>query len=91
MKHLHILFAASLLTLAHNVSAGDTATPVTSVVGAEPISVFSAPTCKPSGDGSFTEIVTTMASVLPPEQGDALLARYCDRCNLIKFSLAQGR
>lgn len=51
------------------------------------LKVSGVPTCKSSGDGTFAEIVTTMASVLPPDQGDALLAKYCGECAKQKFNL----
>jgi hypothetical protein len=47
--------------------------------------------CKTNGDGTYVEMITTMASVLPPAEADALLARYCEECFRRKFSLSQTR
>ncbi|OYY95471.1 MAG: hypothetical protein B7Y41_02925 [Hydrogenophilales bacterium 28-61-23] len=55
------------------------------------LNVLSVAPCKASGDGTFTEMVTTMASVLSPAEADALLARYCDACNKQKFAAARVR
>lgn len=40
----------------------------------------SAARCTPAGDGTFADIVTTMASVLPADQANALLDKHCSPC-----------
>lgn len=45
--------------------------------------------CKPKGDGTFAEIVTTMASVLSPAEGARLLDRYCEPCMKQRFALSR--
>lgn len=67
-----------------------------SIQAAEPsqidtLHVFNVTPCKASGDGTFVEMITTMASVLPPAEAEALLARYCDECNKQKFLVSQTR
>jgi hypothetical protein len=57
----------------------------------ETLDVLNVAPCKASGDGTFVEIITTMASVLPPAEAEALLARYCDECNKQKFLVSQTR
>lgn len=47
--------------------------------------------CKASGDGTYVEMITTMASVLPPAEADAFLARYCDTCFRKKFLASHAR
>ncbi len=47
--------------------------------------------CKASGDGTYVEMITTMASVLPPAEAEALLARYCEACNKRKLLVSQTR
>jgi len=53
------------------------------------LDAFSAAPCKASGDGSYVEIITTMASVLPPKEADAFLAQYCEACFKQKFVVSQ--
>jgi hypothetical protein len=55
------------------------------------LDVFSAAPCKASGDGTYVEIITTMASVLPQEEADAFLAQYCEACFKQKFVVSQTR
>lgn len=45
--------------------------------------------CKTDGDGTFIEIVTTMASVLPPEGATKLLNKYILPCMKRQVSLIQ--
>lgn len=47
--------------------------------------------CKASGDGTYVLMITTMASVLPPAEADAFLARYCDTCFRQKFLASHSR
>jgi hypothetical protein len=79
MRTPSLILTLALSSLGLNAIAGDAALDVFKVSGAA--------ACKPSGDGTFSEIVTTMASVLPPEQSDALLAKYCSDCMKQKFNL----
>ena len=94
MKPLQFVLGAALFTIGLHAGADDAVSSVgirTNDAGLESLDVMRVSPCKSSGDGSYVEIVTTMASVLPPELGDALLARYCDECNRKKFALSQPR
>lgn len=55
------------------------------------LDVLSVAPCKASGDGTYVEIITTMASVMPPEEADAFLAKYCDACFKQKFVVSKTR
>lgn len=91
MKSLQILLSATLLAASLGANAEETTKPVTGVTSPEALNVFSVSPCKPSGDGTYTEIITTMASVLPPAAAEAFLERYCDQCNKKKFAAARAR
>ncbi len=55
------------------------------------LDVLNVAPCKASGDGTYAEMITTMASVLPPAEAEAFLARYCDACNKQKLLVSQAR
>jgi hypothetical protein len=55
------------------------------------LDVLSVAPCKASGDGTYVEMITTMASVLPPAEAEAFLARYCEACNKQKLLVSQAR
>lgn len=85
MKKIQHLVGVALLALGLNASANDT------VINTNipQLNILKVAPCKASGDGSYTEMVTTMASVLPPAEADALLARYCEECQRMKFNLSK--
>ena len=55
------------------------------------LDVLNVAPCKASGDGTYAEMITTMASVLPPAEAEAFLARYCEACNKQKLLVSQAR
>lgn len=55
------------------------------------LDVLNVAPCKASGDGTYVEMITTMASVLPPAEAEAFLARYCEACNKQKLHVSQAR
>jgi len=87
MKDRKSVVAGMLLVMSLGAS-GIQAAETTQV---ETLDVLNVAPCKASGDGTFVEIITTMASVLPPAEAEALLARYCDECNKQKFLVSQTR
>jgi len=87
MKKIQYLVGIALLAIGLNACAADTV----QITNIDQLDVLSVSPCKPTGDSSFTEIVTTMASVLPPAEAEALLARYCEDCMLIKLNLTEFR
>lgn len=91
MKISRVLLGGALLAINLGASAGDAVTTKSDRANVESLKVLSVAPCKPSGDGSFVEIATTMASVLPPAEADELLNRYCDECNKRKFGLSASR
>ena len=94
MKHYQLLLGAALLTIGLNAGAGDIAKAAgnhANVAGIKSLNVLQVAPCKPSGDGTYVEMITTMASVLPPAEADALLARYCEECFKKKFAVSQAR
>ncbi len=91
MKNTRLLLGSPLLVLALSTSAGDMINPADVSLGAESLRVLQVAPCQASGDGTYTEMVTTMASVLPAAEADALLARYCDECNKRKFAVSLKR
>jgi hypothetical protein len=92
MKLQHTLITTALLAMSLSVNAGET-TAETPCPPAGPVALSDNPgsACRPIGDGSFAEIVTTMASVLPPEESNALLARYCEPCMKQRLSIVDPR
>jgi hypothetical protein len=96
MNTAKLLLGSVLLTLSLNTLA-DSSTPVDAIqpaaAGPAAISldILKVAPCKTNGDGTYVEMITTMASVLPPEIGDALLARYCEECFKRKFQVTQKR
>ena len=91
MKTTRLLLGSPLLVLALNACADDMTNPTDARIGIESLRVLQVAPCQASGDGTFTEMVTTMASVLPAADADALLARYCDECNKRKFAVSLKR
>lgn len=94
MKTLHGTLASVLLLVSLNTLADQTVNPAAASATPTPIetsTLLKLSPCKPSGDGTYTEMITTMASVMPPAIGDAFLARYCEECMKKKFSLANMR
>ncbi len=83
MRQIALLFASLGLSLAAVAAEPQTAS------RPDNLNVAATASCKPSGDGTFAEIVTTMASVLPQAEGDALLARYCSDCMKRKLLVGQ--
>ena len=55
------------------------------------LDVLNVAPCKAGGDGTYVEMITTMASVLPPAEAEAFLARYCEACNKQKLLVSQAR
>lgn len=93
MKAAKFLLGTLFLALSLNAGADDASSPTT-INSAdsgkiETLNILSVSPCKTTGDGTYVEMITTMASVLPPELGDALLARYCEECYKRKFQLTQ--
>jgi len=94
MKLSQLLLSVALLAIGLNAGAGDVAKAAgnqADVAGITSLNVLQVAPCKPSGDGTYVEMITTMASVLPPAEADALLARYCDECLRHKFNVSQSR
>jgi hypothetical protein len=94
MKSARLLLALTLLAIGLNAGADDgaKASKVSNEVASiETLNVLRVSPCKTNGDGTYVEMITTMASVLPPAEADALLARYCEECFRRKFSLSQTR
>ena len=93
MNAAKLLLGTLMLALSLNVVADDAASAITTKFtdgnAIESLNVLSAAPCKATGDGSYVEMITTMASVLSPELGDALLARHCEECSKRKFLLTQ--
>lgn len=84
-------FLISLITLgicASSQAAPDVPT-LESKLGRQPLQAGTTADCKPKGDGTFTEIVTTMASVLAPAEGIRMLDTYCEPCMKQKFGLSR--
>jgi hypothetical protein len=93
MRKSFVLIGAALLAVSFNATSVEGASggaEKTASATIDVLSVSTAPACKPNGDGTFAEIVTTMASVLPAAQGDALLAEYCGDCIKKKLALSQA-
>ena len=94
MKSPRIFLVMALVAFGLNANADDvtkTTSSASSLAGIESLNVLRVAPCKGSGDGTYVEMITTMASVLPPAEADALLARYCEECFRRKFSLSQSR
>lgn len=95
MKAAKFLLGSIFLSLSLNVGADDSSLP-SAIKSADTsqidsLNILSVSPCKTTGDGTYVEMITTMASVLPPELGDALLARYCEECYKRKFLVTQKR
>jgi hypothetical protein len=86
-----ILLGSILLALSLGAGATDTTHSVAEPASMELLDVLNVAPCKASGDGTYVEMITTMASVLPPEQADQFLARYCEACFKQKFISAKLR
>ncbi len=91
MKTTRLLLGSPLLVLALAAGADDVISPADISSGIDSLRVLQVAPCQASGDGTYTEMVTTMASVLPTAEADALLARYCDECNKRKFAVSLKR
>lgn len=95
MKAAKFLLSSIFLSLSLSASADDTSLPNTinsaNKSKIDSLNILSVSPCKTTGDGTYVEMITTMASVLPPELGDALLARYCEECYKRKFLVTQKR
>jgi hypothetical protein len=92
MKLTQLLLGVALLAIGLNAGAGDIAKAAgnhADVAGLTSLNVLQFAPCKPSGDGTYVEMITTMASVLPPAEADALLARYCEECFKKKFAVSR--
>jgi hypothetical protein len=94
MKKIQLILSAALISIglnvSANVSANDAAIDATITPAIQQNKLLSVAPCKSSADGSYTEMVTTMASVLPPAEADILLTRYCDECLKIRFNLSNN-
>jgi|GEM_PF-7065300 len=84
-----ILLGSILLALSLGAGATDNSQSATETASLELLDVLNVAPCKASGDGTYAEMITTMASVLPPEQADQFLALYCDPCLVQKFLAAK--
>ncbi len=94
MQSIHAITGSLLLALSLSAGAHETTGPQGSsadTIRLDPLNIMQAAPCKASGDGTFAEMITTMASVLPPAEADAFLARYCVECNRRKFTLSLTR
>lgn len=92
MKSPRIFLALALIAFGLNAGADNAAKMASGAsTRLESLGVLNVSPCKASGDGTYVEMITTMASVLPPAEADALLARYCEECFRRKFSLSQSR
>lgn len=91
MKTAKCFISTILLAFSLNAVADDATSPSSintlDSKNIESLNILSVSPCKTTGDGTYVEMITTMASVLPPELGDALLARYCEECYKRKFQL----
>jgi len=87
MKDRKTVIAGILLVLSLGAS-GIQAAESTQV---DTLDVLNVAPCKASGDGTYAEMITTMASVLPPAEAEAFLARYCEACNKQKLLVSQAR
>lgn len=85
MKKIQLILSAALLSIGLNASANDSAIDP----ALHKLDILNVAPCESTVDVGFTEMVTTMASVLPPAEADALLARYCDECHKMKFNLSK--
>jgi hypothetical protein len=86
-----VLLAISLNTFADSSAPVGIMQPADAGPAAISLDILKVAPCKTTGDGTYVEMITTMASVLPPEIGDALLARYCEECFKRKFQVTQKR
>jgi hypothetical protein len=86
-----ILLGSTLLALSLGVGATDSTQSAAETASLELLDVLNVAPCKASGDGTYVEMITTMASVLPPEEADKFLARYCEACFKQKFISAKAR
>ena len=95
MKAIQRALYSLLVVFSLNASADEASSPVAinniDTSRMDVLSTLSIDPCIPTGDGTFVEMITTMASVLPPEMGDALLAKYCQECYKRKFQLSQKK
>jgi hypothetical protein len=95
MKAIQRALYSFLVAFSLNASADEVSPPLVinniDVVSMNAPNILSIAPCKANGDGTYTEMITTMASVLPPEMGDALLAKYCQECYKRKFQLSQKK
>jgi hypothetical protein len=87
MKDRKSLVAGMLLVMSLGTS-GIQAAESTQI---DTLDVLKVAPCKASGDGTYAEMITTMASVLPPAEAEAFLARYCEACNKQKLLVSQAR
>jgi len=89
------ILGSLILVISLNVGAQEATQPIgihgNGPANLEPLAVLRVAPCKASGDGTYVEMITTMASVLPPAEAEAFLARYCEACNRRKFTLSQTR
>ena len=87
MKDRISVVAGMLLVISLGASGVQAAEPAK----IDTLDVLNVAPCKASGDGTYVEMITTMASVLPPAESEAFLARYCEACNKQKFLVSQSR
>jgi hypothetical protein len=93
MKIHQVLFGISLLTISLGAAADSaiqTNGMLSDTTSIDSLNLMKVAPCRPSGDGTYVEMITTMASVLPPADADALITRYCEECFKRKFSLSQA-
>jgi len=87
MKDLKSVVAGMLLV----ISLGANGIQAAESTRLDKLDVLNVAPCKASGDGTYVEMITTMASVLPPAEAEAFLARYCEACNKQKLLVTQSR
>lgn len=87
MKSRLLLISSLTLGLGTASLAAPSPSNVDQAAALQPLQTTVSKDCKPRGDGTFTEMVTTMASVLSPTDGIRLLDTYCEPCMKQKFGL----
>lgn len=91
MKSVSRILFASLLSISLQGVAAESEKSLVEITNLDLVNLLRVAPCKASGDGTYTEMITTMASVLPPAEAQALLDRYCDDCNRRKFAAGLPR
>ena len=87
MKYRNSVIASMLLVM----TSATTSIQAAESTQIDKLDVLNVAPCKASGDGTYVEMITTMASVLPPAEAEAFLARHCEACNKQKLLVTQSR